>query len=157
MTGGRRAGWVAVVLLALAGCGGSDPTKIQVDFTAGNGVNPNSKGQASPVVVRVYALQQTDSFTGAQFWDLYLQDQNTLGAAMVSKNEFELTPGEQKQFVREVEKTTKFIGVMAAFRDIENAQWQATSTVEAEETNEYEVSLDASSLNLVNNGTSGWF
>lgn len=157
MTGGRRAGWVAVVLLALAGCGGSSPTKIQVDFTAGNGVNPNSKGQASPVVVRVYALQQTDSFTGAQFWDLYLQDQNTLGAAMVSKNEFELTPGEQKQFVREVEKTTKFIGVMAAFRDIENAQWQATSTVEAEETNEYEVSLDTSSLNLVNNGTSGWF
>ena len=56
---------------------------------------------------------------------IYERDQATLAAEMGSREEFVLRPGETKPWEKTVAPDTKFIGVMAAFRDIERARWKS--------------------------------
>ena len=122
----RLAGAALVALLTLASCASPPkPTLVAATLQAGAASNPDVRKRASPLVVRVYELRSAASFESADFVSLYERDQATLAAEMIGREEFVLRPGESRNWDKVAAPDTKFIGVMAAFRDIERARWKS--------------------------------
>ena len=118
------AGVVAVFLFA--GCASPPkPTGVSATLLATATVNPDAHKRPSPLVVRVYELKSAAAFDAADFISLFERDQATLAAEMASREEFVLQPGETRRWDKTVGPDSRFIGVMAAFRDIERARWKA--------------------------------
>jgi type VI secretion system protein VasD len=88
-------------------------------------VNPDAAGRPSPVVVRVYQLQQEAKFANADFFALFDDEQQALGADLLARDEITLAPGERKELQIAVKGEAKFVGAVAAYRDIRNSQWRA--------------------------------
>src|SRR5207244_786913 len=75
-------------------------------------------------VVRVYQLKDDAAFKDADFFALFDKEQATLAASLISRQELELSPGDQRKMDFPVSGEAKFLGVVAAFRDIRNAEWR---------------------------------
>ncbi|MGJ7606217.1 type VI secretion system lipoprotein TssJ [Variovorax sp. LT1R20] len=116
---------LAVAGLVLAGCA-SKPvvTPVSITLVAGADANPDARGRASPLTVRVYALKSPGPFEGADFFSLFEKDQATLGAELVQREEMLLRPGETKKLDLTLPADAKSIAVMAAFRDLDRARWR---------------------------------
>jgi type VI secretion system protein VasD len=120
-----RAALLAVLGVSLMACGGPPkPTVAKATLIAAADVNPDSSGRASPVVVRVYQLKEEGAFASADFFALYDKEQETLGASMVAREEYEMKPGETRELELKVAPEARFVGAIAAFRDIRNSKWR---------------------------------
>ena len=146
----RAAGLAAAMLaLVLAGCGGGTvpllpPAKTTLVSTAivGANVNPDSRKRPSPVIVRVYELKSTALFESTDFVTLFEKDQATLGGELLSREEFVLRPNDVKAVNKTLSSDAKFIGVVAAFRDLERARWRVAAPVVANKTNTMKIKID---------------
>ena len=96
--------------------------KATMTLTASKDVNPDSSGRPSPIVVRVYQLRADAMFSSADFFALFNEEQKVLGVEMITHDEYVLVPGEQRPIDVIIGNETRLIGVIAAFRDIRNAQ-----------------------------------
>lgn len=118
---------VGALVTLFAGCAGPKPPEpviLTLTVAASAKSNPDARQRPSPVTVRVYELKSTAGFVGADFFSLIEKDQATLGGDLVAKEEVVLQPGESRQLQRKVDGNTKAIAVVAAFRDLERAQWR---------------------------------
>lgn len=122
------------------------PTAVKVSVAVLAAANPDSNGRPSPVLVRVYELKSTAAFDSADFFTLYGKDQATLGADLNAKNEFLLRPGENRSFEQIVQPGTKYIAVVAAYRDIERSRWRATAPVPPNKTTALAVKVGAADV-----------
>jgi type VI secretion system protein VasD len=101
-----------------------------MSVTTAADTNPDSRKRASPVLVRIYALKSSAAFDSADFFSLFDKDTATLGADLVQKEEFLMTPGQQKTLpIAKFEPEVKVIAVMVAFRDLERARWRAVQVL----------------------------
>jgi type VI secretion system protein VasD len=132
--------WTVVGVLAAAACAKAPPpapppsitiaappdarVKAPMTLAASADTNPDGTGRPSPVVVRVYQLRTDAAFTGADFFQLFDDEQKVLGAELISRDEFVLAPAERRTLDVTVSGETRYVGVVAAFRDIRNAQWR---------------------------------
>ena len=57
-----------------------------------------------------------------------------LGADLLGRDEVTITPGGTQQLVKELKPGVTAIGVVAAFRDIQHANWRATQSPPANKT-----------------------
>jgi type VI secretion system protein VasD len=71
-----------------------------------------------------------------------------LGADIVVREEIQVEPGMQKNFTRKPGPDTKFIAVLAPYRDIDHAKWRATMEIPANKTTRIELKLDALAASL---------
>lgn len=130
---------------SLSGCsmiGLGGPATLKASVAAGAQVNPDSRKRPSPVVVRVFELKSATLFEQADFISLFEKEQAVLGAELVSREEFVLRPGETRPLNKPLSPDTKFIGVMAAFRELERARWRVIVPVAAGKKNVMDISLD---------------
>jgi type VI secretion system protein VasD len=125
------------LMCALVGCKSAPPPlkplQISMQVSASTDVNPDLNGKAAPIVVRIYQLKDDAAFTAAAFFALFDQEQITLGPALIERREYELSPGEQRTFDYPVSNDAHFIGAVAAFRDIRNAQWRVLTPAPKQE------------------------
>lgn len=140
----------AAVLMLAAACKSPPPppppTAVKVSVAVLASANPDSSGRPSPVMVRVYELKSTAAFDSADFFTLYGKDQATLGADLNAKSEFLLRPGDSRSFEQVVQPGTKFIAVVAAYRDIERSRWRATAPVPPNKTTPLTVKIGAADV-----------
>ena len=117
----------ACALLARSGCASKPPKPVQTRtwFTASTDTNPDVHGRPSPVVVRVFELKNDAEFNGADFFALYEREKETLGASFIQREEYVLQPGENKDLLMPMSRDARYVGVIAAFRDIRGARWRA--------------------------------
>ena len=121
----------ACVALGLAACGGPPkPAQITGTIQASAQVNPSASKRPSPLLVRVYELKSAAAFNSADFMSLYQRDQAELAADFVGRDEFVLAPGESKPYTKLLSPDTRFLGVMAAFRDLEHSKWRSVAPVQ---------------------------
>lgn len=149
-------------LVALGGCGGAPAPKVsplRVQITADPSINPNADDAPSPTVLRVYELRSDSVFRRADFFALFDNDAETLGADLISKREFELLPGAKESYERDAPIETDFIGVIAGFRDINTAQWRAIAPIKRERVNDIIITVTALAVAVTVAKTSriGWF
>ena len=141
-----------IAFAALAGCAGPPkplpPTIVQIALSADSGVNPDARGRASPVVVRVFELKTLATFNAADFFSLWDREKETLGEDLVAREELQLRPGDQKKLDRTLPPETRHIGVIAAYRDLERAKWRGAYAVVANRTQLITVVLDARNVSI---------
>ncbi|WP_280152251.1 type VI secretion system lipoprotein TssJ [Piscinibacter sp. XHJ-5] len=117
---------------ALGGCAGGPPKPAQVNGTiqASAQINPSASQRPSPLLVRVYELKSAAAFNSADFMSLYQRDTAELAADLVGKEEFVLAPGESKPYAKTLSPDTRFLGVIAAFRDLEHSKWRSVVAIQ---------------------------
>ena len=120
----------------------SGPPRLEASVIASAQVNPDARRRPSPVVVKVFELKAPTLFEQADFVSLFEKDQAVLAAELVSRDEFVLRPGETRPLHKALAPETRFIGVMAAFRELERARWRAVVHVAAGKKNVIEIKLD---------------
>ncbi len=145
--------WTGLLLLvltaALAGCAGApSPTTLKAQLVAASAINPDLGGRPSPVVVRIYALKASSAFENADFFSLYDNEQATLKTDLLARDELEMMPGGEKQISREFPPDVQYLGVVAAFRDIDQAQWRAIAPLKKESKNALTIELGERSISI---------
>lgn len=123
---------VAVCLAGpLAGCASKapKPSKVSGSIQANVQLNPSVSNRPSPVLLRVYELKSATVFNSADFMALFQGDQATLAGDLVSREEMMLQPGEQRPYNKTLAPETRFIAVMAAYRNLERATWRQSVPV----------------------------
>jgi type VI secretion system protein VasD len=142
----------ALLATTLAACGTTpaEPivTNLQMSVITTADANPDARKRPSPVVVRFYALKSSAAFDSADFFSLFDKDTATLGADLVQKEEFLMSPGEQKAVPLKLEPEVKAIAVMAAFRDLEHARWRAVQVLDVGKSLELKAVLSGSQIKL---------
>jgi len=103
---------------------------VTLTLTAAADVNPDANSRPSPVVVRVYQLKSDAAFNAASFFDLFDDEKKVLASDLSDPNEksleVTLRPGETAPVPNFfVLPYTRFVAVVAAYRDIRNAQWRS--------------------------------
>ena len=113
--------------LVLLGAGCSSAPKLASlagSIQASADLNPSVSQRPSPLLLRVYELKTAAGFNQADFMALYQSDTATLGADMVSREEFTLQPSETRPYNKQLGPETRFLAVFAGFRDLEKARWR---------------------------------
>ena len=120
---------VALILSACAAKPPPPPASVAGTIQASAQINPSASNRPSPLLIRVYELKSAATFNAADFMSLYQRDQAELGGDLLAKEEFVLNPGETKTFAKTLAPDTRFLGVVAAYRDLEHAKWRTVATV----------------------------
>ena len=141
---------VAVIALSLGGCSTSSPmpTAINAQVSATKDVNVNRAGEPSPIFLRFYELKSDALFSAATFDRLYEGAPVLLGENLQGSQELFLAPDESKSVSREFKPGSKFLGVLAAYQDIENATWRAVIPVAEHETTDLVITVGRSEVTI---------
>jgi type VI secretion system protein VasD len=122
---------VVACSLTLAACASNDPKtpreaiRLDLSVMASARVNPDDQKRAAPIVVRIYELKTDSVFNSADFFSLQDKDKTLLTDDLVSRDQFQLRPGEHKTIQTKADPATTTIGVLAAYRDLPNSVWRA--------------------------------
>lgn len=126
-----------------------EQTKLDITITAEAGVNPDDKGRAAPILVRIYELKSEGVFEAADYFSLSSNDKALIGSEMLVRDEFILRPGDVKTIRRKSHPDLAAIGVVAGYRDLAQADWRAVQKIDpAPEVAWYRSVLPANKLRL---------
>ena len=132
---------LGAILMGLAGCGGDEPPPpppppappapkiVSLTLKAAPDINPSAAGGASPVVVRVYQLSGVTSFAETDFFRLQQDAAGALGDELIDSEAFVMAPGALQVYQRELGDEVRFLGITAAFRDINAGTWRSFQPV----------------------------
>lgn len=144
---------LCVALLLTAGClkkkKESVVTALSVDILATSNLNPDVNSRPSPVVVRLYQLKTPGKFEAADFNSLYNNDAATLGSDLIKREEYILRPGELQQYKNEPGDEARYLGVVAAFRNIDSAGWKSQVIIPQGQRSEIKVLLESLNVAII--------
>jgi type VI secretion system protein VasD len=143
----------AVAGIVLAACADKPPpppppTIVELTFITAADVNPDAEGRASPIVVRTFQLAGTNAFEKADFFQVHDKEAALLGPDLLARDELPLAPGATQKVTIEAKPGIKFLGIIAAYRDIDNATWRADVPIPANQTTKLKVQLDKLTLTI---------
>src|SRR4051794_33436729 len=124
---------LCLAALLVSACGSKPPPKpasVTGTIEAAAQINPSTSKRPSPLLLRIYELRSVAAFNSADFMSLYQRDQAELAADLVTKEEFVMSPGETKTFAKTLAPDTRFLGVVAAYRDLEHAKWRSSVAIQ---------------------------
>jgi type VI secretion system protein VasD len=144
-------------LLGLIGCGGDDPPPppappppkiVNLTVKAAANINPNGAGLPSPVVVRIYQLTGATGFAETDFFELQDDAAGALGDELVGSELFVLAPGGVEVYARELGEDVRFVGIIAAFRDLSAGKWRSFHAVPPAATTLLEADISGTEVNM---------
>ncbi|MDA7086912.1 type VI secretion system lipoprotein TssJ [Pseudomonas sp. SA3-5] len=134
-------------LLALGGCSALSPnssmTKLDLTLNGSDELNPDLNGRPSPIVLRLIELKHPVAFETADFFSLYQRPKEALAPDMVTLEELELRPGEQRELKLFVQPGSRYIGVLAAYRDLPESNWRVVIPLQEQGRTTSVLNLDA--------------
>lgn len=137
-------------LTGLTGCAAlspySDMTKLDLTLNGRDELNPDLNGRPSPIVLRLVELKHPVSFETADFFSLYQRPKEALSPDMVVLEELELRPGEQREMKLSVQPGSRYVGVLAAYRDLPESNWRTVISLKEQEHNYSVITLDAKGI-----------
>jgi len=137
-------------LVLLAGCSSLSPyssmTKLDLKLTASDQVNPDLNGRPSPIVVRLMELKHPVAFENADFFSLYERARESLAPDLGASEELELRPGESVELKLSLESGSRYVGVLAAYRDLPETKWRYVVQVTPVKLTEAELTLDQTGI-----------
>lgn len=133
-----------------AGCSALSPysnvTKLNLKLTASDQLNPDINGRPSPIVVRLFELKQPVAFENADFFSLYGGAKQFLAQDLVASEELELRPGEVTEMKLRLAEGSRYVGVLAAYRDLPESKWRDTVSLTPLEITSVDLTLDRSGI-----------
>ncbi|MFJ4293208.1 type VI secretion system lipoprotein TssJ [Cupriavidus sp. NPDC089707] len=126
----RGAAATLATAVLLGACSAPQPVapkeqiKLELSIDARSTVNPDDKGRASPVLVRVYELKTETAFENADYFSLDKNDKTVLTQDQLARDEFVLRPGESRDIERKLNPDTTALGLLIGYRDLGKATWR---------------------------------
>ena len=149
---------LALMLLASA-CSTLSPyskmTKLDLSLSASDQLNPDLNGRPSPIVVRLIELKNPVAFENADFFSLYERAKESLSPDLVASEEIELRPGEIRELKLSVNEGSRYVGVLAAYRDLPETRWRYVVTLAPMQRTHIELRLDQNGIQNANTIASG--
>jgi len=135
------------VLGLLSACAGAPKREnlgLQISTTAD--VNPDMQGRPSPIILHVMELNSTEQFNRLDYMGLTQPSGAALGAELLGKTQVVLQPGESKTLPMEINPMTTAIGLVAGYRDIDNAAWRKTIPIIPGKTKRLSITLEQTQI-----------
>ncbi|MEH6565390.1 MAG: type VI secretion system lipoprotein TssJ [Halopseudomonas sp.] len=133
-------------LVMASGCSSlspySDMTKVDLSLRGGDRLNPDINDRPSPIVLQLIELKNPVAFEHADFFSLYQRPREVLAPDLVAIEELELRPGEERSYKLSAAPESRYLAVLAAYRDLPQAQWRIVVPLSSEERNEVALLLD---------------
>lgn len=152
----------AALIAALAVLGGcsalspnSDLTKLDLSLQGSDRLNPDLNDRPSPIVIRLLELKHPVAFENADFFSLYQRPKEALSPDLVIQEELELRPGEHRDLKLFVQEGSRYVGVLAAYRDLPESSWRFVIPLEHKAQNRIELRLDERGIQTVDPLTKG--
>ena len=144
-----RVSLLTIAMLGLlSACAGGPPPRealdMQINATAD--VNPDMQGRPSPVILHIIELSSTEQFNRLDYMGLTQPSGAGLGADLLGKNQMVLQPGETKSLPMELNPQTTAIGLVAGYRDIDNAAWRKVIPVTQGSTKGISITLEQTQI-----------
>ena len=134
---------IASLLALLSACAGA-PQRESVDMqiAATSDVNPDMQGRPSPVILHILELSSTEQFNRLDYMSLTSPSGAAMGPDLLGKTQLVLQPGDSKPMPMELNPLTTAIGLVAGYRDIDNAAWRKSVPVTQGSTKGISVTLE---------------
>lgn len=125
---------VATILLAsVSACSllkGNKGEEVELTISVAEQVNQDELGRSSPIVIRLYELKKEVAVEGMDFFSIYDQTEPDFKTAVSSMKEFQVNPGQKLEQLLVTDAPTKYLMLVAAFKDIDNSQWKVVHEIE---------------------------
>ena len=127
--------WQALFLaLALSACSGSGvrpktASPVDITFSAAKDSNPTQDGRAAPVQVTLYTLTNADNFNNSDYLTISSGSNPALLGEIKKQKQLILKPGESRALSLDLDDDVICLGVVAAYRNIDDAHWSAVYTL----------------------------
>jgi len=124
--------WLLVgVFSLLVGCSALDTVRsiasqegkffVSVELVADEFLNPKHLNQPFPVEVQVFLMERESAFVRADYFEFH--NQRAASVTDLAKGVV-IRPGTSETILFEIDEYVRFVGVVAAFEDIDNAIWR---------------------------------
>lgn len=141
--------YFVIFIILLQGCAKKEAfPQINTTYVANNETNPDISRRPSPVVVMLFQLSSDTAFKNADFFSLYNNAKTTLGASYLYQEQIEIKPNQQIVSNQDILPDTRFIAVIAAYRDIDNSQWRKWIAVDGTKSFKMQVLLGKNDIKL---------
>ena len=138
---------VATTMVLLSSCGGAPKReKIGLQVSATADVNPDQQGRPSPVMLHVLELNSEEQFNRLDYMSLTQSSGAALGPDLLGKTNLVFSPGDSRQLPLELNPQTTFIGLVAGYRDMDNANWRTSIPVTQGDTKGIYITLEYQSI-----------
>ena len=145
---------LSIILLTMAmlglltSCASKPPKREDLDMqiNATADVNPDMQGRPSPVILHILELNSTEQFNRLDYMSLTQPSGAAMGTEMLGKNQVIMQPGETKTLPMELNPLTTAIGLVAGFRDIDNAAWRKVIPITQGDTKGISVTLEQTQI-----------
>ncbi|MBB4286254.1 type VI secretion system lipoprotein TssJ [Roseospira goensis] len=141
------AGGVGLLVAGLGACvstpapRGPAPISVNLALVADDQVNPNPAGRASPVRVTVFWLRQAAAFQNADFFALADDPAAVLGDDLAGSETLFVRPQSQQSLSGGTRPGVAYVGVVAAYRDLDGVSWRALASLAPGQRNDLVVQL----------------
>lgn len=146
------------LIALLLGCGSAPPVApvpeapppptLTVEIAAASDANRSPDGKALAVVVRLYELKSHGVFAKADFFSLYDREGEVLGGDLIVRNEVTLAPGQSISIKRPLNPEATYLGVIAAFRDLDQSRWRDLMGLKLATNNQLSIEVGANVVSI---------
>ena len=135
---------VAVTTVSLlSSCAGAPKKeRLGLSINATADVNPDMQGRPSPVILHILELNSLEQFNGLDYVSLTQASGAALGTSLLSKKQEILQPGSSRELPLELDPQTTAIGLVAGYRDIDNATWRTSVPIQQGKTKQLSITLN---------------
>ena len=119
------------------------PPSTDLIINVSTNVNPDTSERPSPVVMKIFELSSRTIFDTQDFFSLYDTPEKILGPDLLKKDELELQPDSVQQYKMSLNRNTRYVGVVVAYRNIDQARWRAVIEVDPTGYDDINVNVEA--------------
>jgi len=119
------------------------PPSTDLIINVSKSVNPDTSERPSPVVMKIFELSSRTIFDTQDFFSLYDTPEKILGPDLLKKDELELQPDSVQQYKMSLNRNTRYVGVVVAYRNIDQARWRAVIEVDPTGYDDISVNVEA--------------
>lgn len=138
----------------LTACG-SSASRLKLSIQASAQLNPGPEGDPAPLALRFLELTSVNAFMTAPFAALFYNPSATLRSDLLDSFPIDVTPSSDIKTERVLNDQTQFVGIVAGYREIDDATWRMTQTVRQGRTTTVTLIADRLAISVAPKG--GWF
>lgn len=138
---------IILAITLLSACEHNNAIQTRLAIRSANYLNPDINGTASPVVVDVFELTRATEFNEASYSKLSGSSAIALGNTLIDRHTIEVRPGHDQVIRQYVSPSTRAIGIIAAYRNLDNADWKKVIYIPSE-TSAVRIGLSLASQNI---------
>ena len=125
------------------------PTTVVLQLQAGDELNPTTDGYSAPVRVRLLELRSAAAFSRTDYFSLAEHAAKNLGGELVAEDEWLLHPGQTRELTRVLDPSTRHIGLLVGYREIDQAHWRVVLEPKQGTLSHYRIDLGTNAASAV--------